>query len=143
MCYYCMLSRQDNETLPGAEHPHFWYVRASCAAGGAMGICSTGQLRVADRDRCGVAGFDPRGRPDAQYCIGAILLDHADPSRVIGRLREPLIKPEADEREGYVPSSSTCGGMIHSGKLILPYAVSDSATCFAVVALEEVIAAMD
>ena len=74
----------------------------------------------------------------------SILLDRADPSRVIGRLREPLIKPEADEREGYVPNVVyTCGGMIHRGKLILPYAVSDSATCFAVVALEELIATLD
>ena len=56
-----------------------------------------------------------------KYCIGAILLDHADPSRVIGRLREPLIKPQADEREGYVPNVVyTCGGMIHRGKLIFP-----------------------
>ena len=76
--------------------------------------------------------------------MALILLDHADPSRVIGRLREPLIKPQADEREGYVPNVVyTCGGMIHRGKLILPYAVSDSATCFAVITLEEVIAAMD
>jgi len=78
-----------------------------------------------------------------KYCIGAILLDREDPSRVIGRLRDPLIKPESDEREGYVPNVVyTCGGMIHSGKLILPYAVSDSATSFAVVPLDELIDAM-
>jgi predicted GH43/DUF377 family glycosyl hydrolase len=78
-----------------------------------------------------------------KYCIGAILLDREDPSRVVGRLRDPLIKPESDEREGYVPNVVyTCGGMIHSGKLILPYAVSDSATSFAVVPLDELIDAM-
>ena len=46
-----------------------------------------------------------------KYCIGAMLLDRDDPSRVIGRLREPLIKPESHEREGYVPNVVyTCGG---------------------------------
>ena len=78
-----------------------------------------------------------------KYCIGAFLLDRDDPSRVLGRLREPLIKPESNEREGYVPNVVyTCGGIIHCGKLILPYAVSDSATSFAVVELDEVIGAM-
>jgi predicted GH43/DUF377 family glycosyl hydrolase len=78
-----------------------------------------------------------------KYCIGAILLDRDDPSRVIGRLRDPLIKPESDEREGYVPNVVyTCGGLVHRGKLILPYAVSDSATSFAVVALDQLIDAM-
>jgi predicted GH43/DUF377 family glycosyl hydrolase len=53
------------------------------------------------------------------------------------------VKPESDEREGYVPNVVyTCGGMIHCGNLILPYAVSDSATSFAIVALDELIDAM-
>ena len=78
-----------------------------------------------------------------KYCIGAILLDREDPSRVIGRLREPLVKPESNEREGYVPNVVyTCGGMIHGSNLILPYAVSDSATSFATVAVDELIGAM-
>ena len=62
---------------------------------------------------------------------------------VIGRLHEPLIKPGSGEREGYVPNVVyTCGGLIHRGRLILPYAVSDSATSFAVVKLDELIGAM-
>ena len=75
--------------------------------------------------------------------IGAFLLDRHDPSKVIGRLREPLLKPNENEREGYVPNVVyTCGGMIHGGRLILPYAVSDSATSFAIVALDELLGAM-
>jgi predicted GH43/DUF377 family glycosyl hydrolase len=78
-----------------------------------------------------------------KYCIGAILLDRDDPSRVIGRLRDPLIKPESHEREGYVPNVVyTCGGLIHRGRLVLPYAVSDSATSFAIIDLDELIASM-
>ena len=45
-----------------------------------------------------------------KYCIGAFLLDRDDPAKVIGRLREPLLKPNQNEREGYVPNVVyTCG----------------------------------
>jgi len=42
--------------------------------------------------------------PMRTYCIGAFLLDRDDPAKVIGRLREPLLKPNQSEREGYVPN---------------------------------------
>jgi len=75
-----------------------------------------------------------------QYCIGAILLDRDDPSKVIGQTREPLLVPTGIERFGYVPNVVySCGGMIHAGKLILPYAMSDLATSIAVVDLQELL----
>jgi predicted GH43/DUF377 family glycosyl hydrolase len=37
----------------------------------------------------------------------------------------------------------TCGALVHGGQLILPYAYADHATCFATVALAEVLAAME
>jgi predicted GH43/DUF377 family glycosyl hydrolase len=71
------------------------------------------------------------------------LLDRNDPSKVIGRLREPLIKPNESEREGYVPNVVyTCGALIHNHELIIPYAMADHATGFATVPLAEVLAAM-
>jgi predicted GH43/DUF377 family glycosyl hydrolase len=144
---YCMLSRQDNENLylVFSEHPHFWYEpRVIVRPAEPWEFVQMGNCGSPIETDAGWLVLTHGVGPMRKYCIGAILLDHADPSRVIGRLHEPLIKPEADEREGYVPNVVyTCGGMIHHGKLILPYAVSDSATCFAVVALEELIAAMD
>ena len=60
--------------------------------------------------------------------MGAFLLDLNDPSRLIGRLDEPLLEPNANEREGYVPNVVySCGPVIHNGELIIPYAMSDSA----------------
>jgi predicted GH43/DUF377 family glycosyl hydrolase len=62
-----------------------------------------------------------------QYSLGAILLDRDDPTRVIGSLREPLLEPNEEEREGYVPNVVySCGSMICGGRLILPYGFSDS-----------------
>jgi predicted GH43/DUF377 family glycosyl hydrolase len=79
-----------------------------------------------------------------KYCLGAFLLDLADPTRVIGRLRDPLLSPNAAEREGYVPNVVyTCGALLHWRELVIPYAMSDSATSFATVPLDEVLAAME
>ena len=81
--------------------------------------------------------------PMRQYCIGAFLLDRDDPSKVIGRLSQPLIKPNENEREGYVPNVVySCGAMVHNGELIIPYGLADHACGFATVPLNEVLAAM-
>ena len=79
-----------------------------------------------------------------KYCLGAFLLDLNDPTRVIRRLREPLLSPNAEEREGYVPNVVyTCGALLHGRELIIPYAMSDSATSFATVSLDKLLAAME
>ena len=64
--------------------------------------------------------------PLRRYSLGALLLDLDDPSRVIGHLGDPLLEPEDDEREGYVPNVVySCGSMIHGDRLVLPYGFSD------------------
>jgi predicted GH43/DUF377 family glycosyl hydrolase len=81
--------------------------------------------------------------PVRKYSIGAVLLDRADPSKVIARLREPLLGPEPSEREGYVPNVVyTCGAIRHGKHLILPYAVSDTYSTFATIELAALIRAM-
>jgi predicted GH43/DUF377 family glycosyl hydrolase len=72
--------------------------------------------------------------PVRKYSIGAALLDKADPSKVLARSREPLLRPEPSEREGYVPNVVyTCGAMRHGDQIILPYAVSDTFSNFATI----------
>jgi predicted GH43/DUF377 family glycosyl hydrolase len=78
--------------------------------------------------------------PMRTYVISAILLDLDDPSKIIGRLDQPLIKADETEREGYVPNVVyTCGFLQHGSFLLIPYAVSDSATGFATVELDELL----
>lgn len=61
------------------------------------------------------------------YSIGALLLDLDDPTRLIARLPEPLLVPDADQRDGYVPSVVySCGGVVHDGILWLPYGIGDA-----------------
>lgn len=81
--------------------------------------------------------------PMRQYAIGAILLDLEDPSQVIGELAEPLITPNADERDGYVPNVVySCGPMLHGDHLIIPFAIADSHTAFATVGMGELLEAL-
>ncbi|WP_330250386.1 glycoside hydrolase family 130 protein [Nocardia sp. NBC_00565] len=74
--------------------------------------------------------------PMRTYGIGAILLDLDDPTRLIGALREPLLTPIEDERDGYVPNVTySCGALVHRNTLVLPYGCSDSAIRFAFIDL--------
>jgi predicted GH43/DUF377 family glycosyl hydrolase len=74
--------------------------------------------------------------PMREYAIGALLLDLDDPSRVLGTLRDPLLAPADDERDGYVPNVVySCGALRHGDRLLLPYGASDASVRFALVDL--------
>ena len=81
--------------------------------------------------------------PMRKYCLGATLLDLDDPTKVIGQLNEPLLAPNDEEREGYVPNVVySCGSMIHNNELIIPYAMSDYASTFASISLDELFSSL-
>ncbi len=81
--------------------------------------------------------------PMREYWIGAMLLDLDNPERIIGSLREPLLAVLPEERNGYVPNVVySCGGVVHNGQLVLPYAVADSSTRFATVAVADLLTAL-
>jgi len=143
---YAMLSRQDNENiyLMFSDNIHFWNERRVL-------LKPTFSWELVQVGNCGSPIETDAGwlvlshgvGPMRKYCIGAFLLDRDDPSKVIGRLREPLLKPNQNEREGYVPNVVyTCGALLHQGELIIPYGLADHATGFATVQLDEVLAAM-
>jgi predicted GH43/DUF377 family glycosyl hydrolase len=81
--------------------------------------------------------------PVRKYSIGAALLDKNDPSKVLARSPEPLVRPEPSEREGYVPNVVyTCGAIRHHDRIILPYAVSDTFTNFATIEIAALLQSM-
>jgi len=82
--------------------------------------------------------------PVRKYSIGAVLLDKADPSKVLARSRDPFVRPEPSEREGYVPNVVyTCGAIRHNDQIILPYAVCDTYTNFATLKIAALIRSME
>lgn len=141
--YYAMLSRQDNENiyLMFSDHIHFWYTKEIL-------LRPTFPWEFVQIGNCGSPIETEAGwlvlshgvGPMRKYAIGAFLLDLHDPSRVIGRLKEPLLSPDENEREGYVPNVVySCGGLIHGQELIIPYAMSDYASSFAITNLDDLL----
>ncbi len=81
--------------------------------------------------------------PVRKYSIGAVLLDKKDPSKILARSCEPLVRPEPSEREGYVPNVVyTCGLIRHRDRIILPYAVSDTYSFFSTVEIGALLRSM-
>lgn len=82
--------------------------------------------------------------PMRTYSIGAWLLDRDDPTQLIGHLRAPLLSPQPDEQDGYVPNVVySCGGLVHHETLLIPYGIGDSTIGFATAPLAGVIEAME
>ena len=140
---YAMISRQDNENifLMYSEHLHFWYTKQ-------LILKPTYPWEFVQLGNCGSPIETEAGwlvlshgvGAMREYSIGAFLLDRDDPSKVIGRLEEPLLTPNENEREGYVPNVVySCGSAIHRDELIIPYAMSDHASSFAKVNLNELL----
>jgi predicted GH43/DUF377 family glycosyl hydrolase len=77
------------------------------------------------------------------YCIGACLLDKADPSIVLKRTASPLLFPSSEQRGGYVPNVTySCGGLLHERRVLLPYAIGDEYTAFAVASVDDLLSVM-
>lgn len=75
-----------------------------------------------------------------KYALGCALLDLDDPSKVIGRTREPILTAVDADRSGYVPNVVyTCGALRASDRLLIPYGISDSAVGFATVKIDELL----
>jgi predicted GH43/DUF377 family glycosyl hydrolase len=143
---YAMLSRQDNESiyLMFSSNVHFWNEhRVLLKPMFAWELVQLGNCGSPIETDAGWLVLSHGVGPMRKYSIGAFLLDRDDPSKVIGRLREPLLVPNESEREGYVPNVVySCGALLHNGLLVIPYGLADHATGFATVPLDELLAAM-
>jgi len=144
--HYAMLSRQDDENLfiMYSDNLHFWndpqVLMRPAEPWESVKVGNCGSPIETD---AGWLVLTHGVGPMRKYCIGAVLLDLQDPTRIIGRLHKPLLAPEGIEREGYVPNVVySCGSLLHGGTLILPYAMSDKATSIASVPLDELLAAL-
>jgi predicted GH43/DUF377 family glycosyl hydrolase len=127
---YVMLSRKDRENLHIAtsDNVRFWNDVADLyQPSSPWELLVTGNCGSPFETEAGWLVLTHGAGPMRQYALGALLLDLADPSKIIGRLRTPFLVPNETEREGYVPNVVyTCGGLIHEDRLLLPYGFSDS-----------------
>ena len=143
---YAMLSRQDDENLfiMFSDNLHHWSNPQVILRPAAMWeSVKIGNCGSPIETEAGWLVITHGVGPMRKYCIGAVLLDLNDPTKVIGRLRNPLLSPEGNEREGYVPNVVySCGSMLHGRELILPYAMSDKASAIASLSVDELLAAL-
>jgi predicted GH43/DUF377 family glycosyl hydrolase len=144
---YAMIGRQDNENLYLilSDDLHRW-------EGGQMLLKPRFPWEFVQIGNCGSPIELDEGwlllthgvGPVRKYVIGAALLDKNDPSKVLARSREPLVRPEPSEREGYVPNVVyTCGAMRHHDQIVLPYAVSDTFSNFATIKIATLLQTME
>jgi predicted GH43/DUF377 family glycosyl hydrolase len=140
---YAMLSRQDNENvfIMFSDHLHFWYTKELLVKPSyPWEFVQIGNCGSPIETEAGWLVLTHGVGPMRKYSIGALLLDRNDPMRVLGRLSEPLLSPNDAEREGYVPNVVySCGAVIHGKDLVIPYAMSDYATTFALVDVAELL----
>jgi predicted GH43/DUF377 family glycosyl hydrolase len=143
---YAMLSRQDDENLfiMFSDSPHYWSDPHVILRPSEMWeSVKIGNCGSPIETEAGWLVLTHGVGPMRKYCIGAALLDLHDPTKLIGRLREPLLVPERYEREGYVPNVVySCGSLVHGSDLILPFAISDRASVIASVPLSELLIAL-
>jgi predicted GH43/DUF377 family glycosyl hydrolase len=144
--HYAMLSRQDNENIfvMYSDMLNFWYSKD-------LVLKPTYPWEFVQLGNCGSPIETEAGwlvlshgvGPMRKYSMGAFLLDLNDPTKVLGRTAEPLLTPNENEREGYVPNVVySCGAALHGRELIIPYAMADYASSFCTVSLDEVLAAV-
>ncbi len=140
---FAMLSRHDNENIHflTSDDIHFWnHGDPLQTPSHAWELIQIGNCGSPIETEAGWLVLTHGVGPMRRYTIGAMLLDRDDPRRVIGRLAEPLLEPERDERDGYVPNVVyTCGAIVHNGRLILPYGFSDTGVGIATTPLDELL----
>jgi predicted GH43/DUF377 family glycosyl hydrolase len=143
---YAAMSRSDREsnTIAFTDHPSVWSTASPCQQ-------PTEAWEVLQLGNCGPPIETDAGwlvlthgvGPMRTYSIGAILLDRDDPTRVIGRLTQPLLSPTLDEQNGYVPNVVySCGALVHADTLVIPYGICDSAIGIATVPLPDLLVAI-
>jgi predicted GH43/DUF377 family glycosyl hydrolase len=144
---YLALSRWDRETnsIATSDDGYHWHdagrFQAAVAPWELLHVGNCGSPIELD---AGWLVLTHGAGPMRRYCIGALLLDKENPTKVLARLPNPLLEPNEEERNGYVPNVVySCGGLIHNGRLVLPYGFSDFGTKVAVGDVSELLASME
>jgi len=140
---YVMISRQDgvNLHIMRSEHLHFWqHADIIQRPEHPWEFVQIGNCGSPLETEAGWLLLTHGVGPMRKYCIGVDLLDRDDPSKIIAHLDEPILSPNDNEREGYVPNVVyTCGSIIHQGQLIIPYAIADAKCSIATLPLDQLL----
>jgi predicted GH43/DUF377 family glycosyl hydrolase len=78
-------------------------------------------------------------RDPNKYKVGAMLLDHDDPTKILHRLRHPILEPAAiyENHGAKAGVVYVCGAVIKENTLFVYYGGADSVVCVATENLDE------
>jgi predicted GH43/DUF377 family glycosyl hydrolase len=81
---------------------------------------------------------------NARYCMGAVLLDLNDPTKVIARTDRPVLEPEVDyEVDGFFGNVVfSCGALLEGDTVRVYYGVADTSMACAELSLESIFEAL-
>ena len=81
---------------------------------------------------------------EGHYCLGAVLLDRKDPTRLIGRTSQPIMTPvEPWEKSGWINNVVfPCGQVVKKDTVYLYYGGADHVIGVATIGLEELLTAL-
>jgi predicted GH43/DUF377 family glycosyl hydrolase len=110
-----------------------WWDSARIGAGAAPIKTAEGWLEI-------YHGADAQHR----YCLGAVLLDLKDPTKVLARSQDPLLEPVADyEKTGFFGNVVfTNGHLVHGDEITMYYGASDEVICGAKFSVEEILSGL-
>jgi predicted GH43/DUF377 family glycosyl hydrolase len=113
--------------------PGYWD-EAKIGAGAAPFKTDSGWLEI-------YHGVDRNNR----YCLGAVLLDGAEPWKIIARANKPVLEPQAGyECEGFFGNVVfSCGLLCEGDNVRIYYGAADTVICCAELSLKEIIATLD
>ncbi|WP_179394137.1 glycoside hydrolase family 130 protein [Lacticaseibacillus absianus] len=79
-----------------------------------------------------------------QYCLGAMLLDRDDPTKILARTAAPIMVPSAPyETDGFFGDVVfTCGGIVEGDRLTLYYGAADTRMAAAELSIQEILGAL-
>jgi predicted GH43/DUF377 family glycosyl hydrolase len=82
---------------------------------------------------------------DHRYCLGAMLLDLNDPSKVIARSEEPIMEPIMEyEKTGFFGNVVFTNGHVVNGDILtIYYGASDEVICGATFSIEEILKTLE
>jgi predicted GH43/DUF377 family glycosyl hydrolase len=89
-------------------------------------------------------GAEVLGEHSHRYCLGALLLDLDDPTKVIARSQEPIMEPLAEyERTGFFGNVVfTNGHVVKGDEILLYYGAADSYSCGARLSVASILSSL-
>lgn len=140
------LSRHDNESMyvvRSDDIRHWGTAELITRPETAWELVQTGNCGSPLETEAGWLAITHGVGPMRRYVLGALLLDLDEPTKIVGRLEDPLLTADDEEFLGLVPNVVySCGAMVHAGNVILPYGFADSSIGIATGSLDQILDAM-